>query len=42
MNFLQQLKRDNDKEKFYDLNGIRLYRVREGEDYKQILSELDL
>ena len=41
-NFLQQLKRDNDKEKFCDLNGIKLYRVREGEDYEKVLSELDL
>ena len=41
-NFLQQLKRDNDKEKFCDLNGIKLYRVREGEDYEKVLAELDL
>ena len=32
MNFLEQLKRDDKKEKFCENNGIRIYRVYEGED----------
>jgi hypothetical protein len=41
-NFLNQLKRDDFKERFCEINNIILHRIREDEDLEQKIKELNL
>lgn len=41
-NFLRQIDKDNSKEDFCELNGIKLYRIREDLDLEEQLKEIEI